>query len=107
MMDFERREEFLSLTVKALGEEDPDRFVECLLKRESYIGSLLEDGPHVFGGEIEACLQKEREILNRLEAEKKRIVQALDDLSIKKRAFRAYSPRFPLPPMPAFFKVTG
>jgi len=107
MMDPKEREEFILLTEKALREDDPDRLIECLMERDPYIRHLLKNDPHVFGDEMEECLEREMQVLERLEQERKDIIEKIDNLSKNKKAIRMYSSKFPLPSMPIFFNITG
>ena len=71
-MDLHEREDFILLTKAALNEKDPDKFVEYLMKRDPYIGSLLKNAPEIFGDMAEECLLKETLIMERLEKSEKR-----------------------------------
>lgn len=103
----QEREEFVMLTQTALNEPDPDKFVECLLKRNPYIGRLLKIDPQIFGGMAEEYLIRETLILERLEKERRDTIEKMDNLSKNKKAIRRYTSHFPLPPTPNFFKKTG
>ena len=106
MNDWEK-EEFIRLTEKALDEEDPDRFIEDLMKRDAHTGALLKNDPGSFGAETTLCLAHEQQILERLERERKKIIDEMDRLSKNKKAIRTYSPKFPFPPMPLFLNKKG
>jgi hypothetical protein len=106
MNDWEKKE-FILLTEKALDEEDPDRFIEYLMKRDAHTGALLKDNPSLFGNEAPRCLSREQQILERLEEERKKIIVEMDRLSNSKKAVRTYSTKFPLPPMPLFLNKKG
>jgi hypothetical protein len=49
----------------------------------------------------------ERKILERLESERKKIIKDIDNLSRQINIAKAYSARFPIPSIPAFFDQTG
>jgi hypothetical protein len=103
MMNLHEREDFILLTKTALNEKDPDKFVECLMKRDPYIGSLLKNTPEIFGDMAEECLLKETLILGRLEDERKETIEKMDRLSKNRKAVRRYASQFPLPPPLTFF----
>jgi len=71
----QEREEFVMLTQTALNEPDPDKFVDCLLKRNPYIGRLLKIDPQIFGGMAEEYLIRETLILERLEKERRDTIE--------------------------------
>lgn len=106
-MDPQEREKFVLLTQTALNEPDPDKFVECLLKRDPYIGRLLKIDPRIFGGMAEEYLLRETLILERLENERKETIEKMDKLSKNRKAVRGYTSKFPLPPPSAFFSKIG
>lgn len=101
------KEEFLLLTEKALNEDDLDRFIDCLIQRDTFTGALLKNDPHIFEGEAQACLAREKEILRRLEQERKNIIEEIDKVAKNKRAIKKYSSRFPFPGTPRFFNKAG
>jgi hypothetical protein len=107
MMDLREREEFITLTKAALEEEDPDRFVEFLMKRDPYISSLLKNDPEMFGDMAEECLLREDLILGRLENERKETIEKMDRLSKNWKAVRKYAAQFPLMPTPSFLNKIG
>jgi hypothetical protein len=107
MMDPRKRDNFILLTEKALSEDDPDRFIECLMKRNTYVSSLLKDDPRIFGEKKKDCLEKETQVLKRLKQEKRHIIEEIDNLLKNKKVPGGYFSKFPLPAMPVFFKVTG
>ena len=107
MMDLREREDFITLTKAALKEEDPDKFVEYLMKRDPYIGSLLKNDPEMFGDMAEECLLRETLILGRLENERKETIEKMDRLSKNRKAVRKYAAQFPLLPTPSFLNKIG
>jgi hypothetical protein len=107
MMELQEREDFITLTKVALNEEDPDKFVECLMKRDSYISSLLKNAPEMFGDMAEECLLRETLVLGRLEDERKETFEKMNRLSKNMKAVRKYAAQFPLPPTPSFLNKIG
>ena len=87
-MEHREKEDFILLTKKALSEADPERFVEVLLERESYIGLLLKGDPETLKEKTEECLLCETVILDRLEAEKNKVIGRIDKLSKSRRVPR-------------------
>jgi hypothetical protein len=106
-MELQERENFITLTNAALNEEDPNKFVEYLMKRDSYISSLLKNDPKIFGDMAEECLLRETLILGRLENEKKETFEKMDRLSKNMKAVRRYAAQFPLPPTLNFLNKIG
>ena len=106
-MDLREREDFIALTKVALKEEDPDKFVEYLMKRDTYIGSLLKSDPEMFGDMAKECLLREALILGRLENERKETIEKMDRLSKNWKAVRKYAAQFPLLPTPSFLNKIG
>ena len=101
------REEFILLTKKALGETDPDRFVQVLMERDSYTVLLLDGDPGILEETTEECLLYETLILKRLEEERSKIMGRVENLSKSRRVLGTYAPKFPFPPMPAFIDRSG
>jgi hypothetical protein len=101
------KEEFILLTEKALKEEEQDKFVESLMKRDSCIGNLLKNDPREFGEEMERCLFRETLILERLEKERIKVIEEIDKVSKNKKAIKKYTSKFPFPYMPVFFDKLG
>jgi hypothetical protein len=107
MMELQERENFIALTNAALNEEDSDKFVEYLMKRDLYISGLLKNDPEIFGDMAEECLLRETLILGRLENERKETFEKMDRLSKNVKAVRRYTAQFPLPPTPSFLNKIG
>jgi hypothetical protein len=107
MVEPQEREDFITLTKVALNEEDPDKFVECLMKRDPYISSLLKNAPEIFGDMAEECLLRETLVLGRLEDERKETFEKMNRLSKNMKAVRKYAAQFPLPPTPSFLNKIG
>jgi hypothetical protein len=98
---------FVSLTRKALSEEESDRFLEDLLERDGLMRELVEKGPVLSPEEAGICLFQEGRVLARLEEERTKLLKDMEDLSINRKAVTAYVPKFPFPSMPVFFDRTG
>jgi len=56
---------------------------------------------------LKVWLEKEQEVLARLQEERKRVLRDMDGLSRRRAAVRQYSPKFPFPPMPVFLDKLG
>jgi hypothetical protein len=100
-------EEFLLLSEVAAGEEDQDRLVAVLTKRNACIGRLISEEADAFADEIGECLDRETLILERLEAERHKIVKEMEKVSHARKAARSYSTSYPLPSLPRFFHNKG
>lgn len=97
------REEFILLSEIVLGEEDQDRLVAVLTKRNASIGLLMSEDPKVFEDEITECLDRESLIIEKLEDERRKVVEKMEKVSRSRQAARSYSASYPLPPIPRFF----
>jgi hypothetical protein len=97
---------FVDLTDKALPEEDGDRFIECLVKREPYSMDLINHRVELNEEEVQRMLDKETKILERLKEERAKLLNEMDRLSKNRRLAKSYSPTFPFPSIPVFFDKT-
>ena len=100
-------EKILDLSSRALSEKDRGRFISYLKERSSLLTQVAGKGVEVEEAVLKAWLEKEQEVLTRLEEERKHVLQEMDSLSRRRAAVRQYSPKFPFPPMPAFFDKMG
>lgn len=100
-------EEFKALTINALEEEDGESFIEILIKRDELIKKIVKENIELNSDEIDYLHGLEEKISERLEAERKNVIEGISTISEKKRAIRKYTPKFPFPPMPAFFDKKG
>ncbi len=107
MTQQEMIEQVVELSTKALAEEDGDKFIEDLLKRDVLLVELIDREVEADRDLLKNWLEKELDILARLEKERTQLLKEMDNLSQKKRAMRHYCPRFPFPSMPAFFDKLG
>jgi hypothetical protein len=97
----------LDLSSKALTEKVRERFISCLKERGDLLAQIVGKDVELDEGALRAWLDKEKEILTRLEEERKRVLEAMEGLSRRRVALRQYSPKFPFPPMPVFFDKLG
>jgi len=102
-MNPEEWEDFVRLTENALAEDDPDKFVLCLLKRGRFVAPLLKNDPEVLGTGTKKRLARETRVLERLEKERSRVIEAMDKLSKSRKNLHFYASKFPFPPMPVLF----
>ncbi len=93
---------FASLTDRAAPEEDVDKFIERLLEREPYAMDLINHRIELEEDEIKDYLSKEEKILERLIQERTKLLHEMERFSKARKASKAYSPKFPFPPMPVF-----
>lgn len=100
-------DEYKALTLSALDENDLDRFMEYLIKRDVIIKKIVKENIELNEDEIDYLYGLEKEVLKRLEEQRKTIIEDISAISEKKRAIRKYTPKFPFPPMPAFFEKKG
>jgi hypothetical protein len=94
---------FSNLTDRALPEGDIDKFIEYLLEREPYAMDLINHRIKLNEEEINNFLSKETRIIERLQQERVKLLQEMERLVKARTASKAYSPKFPFPPMPVFF----
>lgn len=100
-------DEYKSLTLKALEVDDDNTFIEVLLKRDGVIKKMVKGNIELNEEEIEYLKTLEERVYERLEKTMKETLENIDNLSEKKRAIKKYTPKFPFPPMPAFFEKKG
>ena len=100
-------ERILDLSSRALSEKDRERFISYLKERSNLLAQIADKGVEVEEAVLRAWLEKEQEVLARLEEERKGVLKEMDGLSRRRAAVRQYSPKFPFPPMPAFFDKLG
>jgi hypothetical protein len=99
--------EFFQLTRNALDSDNDEAFFSILRER-NVLFRLSEQLSFSLSSEYVAkMIFIERKILERLESERKKIIKDIDNLSRKINTVKAYSVRFPIPSMPAFFDQTG
>ena len=100
-------EKILDLSVKALSEKDREQFISHLEERGILLSQIVGKDVEVDEEILKVWLEREQEVLGRLEEERKRVLADMDGLSRRRTAVRQYSPKFPFPPMPAFFDKLG
>jgi hypothetical protein len=105
-MDDDKKKTFFELTEKALLEDDVDKLIEDLLERNSSVEYLTKNDVDI-SEESEEFLFRETKILERLENERKKLLKDMDELSRNRSVVKAYSPKFPFPPLPVFFEKKG
>jgi len=99
--------EFFQLTRNALDSDNDEAFFSILRER-NVLFSLSEQLSFSLSPEYVAkMIFIERKILERLESERKKIIKDIDNLSRQINIAKAYSARFPIPSIPAFFDQTG
>lgn len=99
--------EFLHLTRNALGTDNNKVFFNVLIERNEMFGSIKQFSSSLSPEYIEQMISIERKIFVRLEGERKKIIKDIEKISRKINTLKAYSVRFPIPSMPAFFDQTG
>lgn len=100
-------ERIIDLSAQALSEKDRGEFVRRLKERSALLSQVIDKDIEVGVHTLGLWLEKEQELSARLEEERRRVLRDMDTLSAKRRAIRQYSPKFPFPPMPAFFDKIG
>ncbi|OPY00660.1 MAG: hypothetical protein A4E61_01937 [Syntrophorhabdus sp. PtaB.Bin184] len=96
---------FEGMTRAALEQEDSAAFVECLLKRQEVCERLALSSVVMEAEIAERFCANEMKVIERLEEERSKLLMEIDSYAQSRRAVRSYSPKFPLPPVPAFFSL--
>lgn len=94
---------FEGMTLAALEQEDGAAFIECLLKRQEVCERLALSSTMIDAKVAERFCSNEMKVIERLEEECSKLLMEIDSYAQSRRAARSYSPKFPLPPAPAFF----
>ncbi len=56
--------------------------------------------------ELKECLEREVDLLSRLNYERQKLLEEMEELSKNRNATRKYCAKFPFPPLPVFFDTT-
>jgi hypothetical protein len=99
--------EFFRLTREALDSNNDDAFFNVLIERNKMFGSIKQFPSSLSPEYIKKMIFIEKKIAARLENERKKIIEDIDKISQQINTLKAYSVRFPIPSMPAFFDQTG
>jgi len=100
-----RAAEFIRLSREALEEQDGHRLIALIIERNK----LLEEAQAAAQPfdlslqEMKECLEREGEILSRLEQERHKLLEHMESFSKSRNAARKYRATFPFPPLPVFF----
>jgi hypothetical protein len=97
------REEFMLLSEIAITEEDQDKLISILKKRNVNLSRLFLENIETFSEELEECLSRENLILEKLEKERHKIVERMEKISKARKNCKPYSTHYPLPLSPRFF----
>lgn len=102
-MSILEREEFILLSEIAVTEDDQDKFVSILKKRNSNLHRFFRENMESFSEEIEECLSRENLLLERLQKERHKIIERMEKISKARKDNRPQSAHYPLPLSPRFF----
>jgi len=94
---------FEGMTLAALDQEDGAAFIQCLLMREKVCERMTASSAGLDADTAERLRANETRVIERLEEERSKLLKEIERYSEVRRALRSYSPKFPLPPAPAFF----
>jgi hypothetical protein len=97
------REEFILLSEIAVMEEDQDKLVSILIKRNANLPRLFREDLESFLDELKECLSRENLIIEKLEMERHKIVERMEKISKARKTSQSYSVHYPLPFSPKFF----
>ncbi len=73
-------ERILDLSSRALSEKDKERFISYLKERSNLLAQIADKGVEVDEAVLRAWLEKEQEVLARLEEERKDALKEMDGL---------------------------
>lgn len=93
---------FIHLTREALNADSTEAFFNNLQKREKLLDSFEQLSLSLSPDSISKMLFIEREILKKLESERRTIMKDIDKLTRQMKTVKTYTARFPFPSMPAF-----
>lgn len=99
--------EFFQLTKDALDSDNDEAFLSILRERNALLSLSGQLSSSLSSDYVAKMIFIERKILERLERERKKIIKDIDNLSRQITTVKAYSVRFPIPSIPAFFHQTG
>jgi len=106
-MKDERIRLFVELTTKAMEEEDIDNFIEYLARRSLISDKIIKCEIKPDEEDVRSLVELEKSVLERLEYERKLIIQEAERLSNDMKAVKSYTAKFPFPVMPAFFSKSS
>jgi hypothetical protein len=98
--------EFIRLSREALEEQDRDRLIALIMEMNKLLAEARADVARPLDlslGEMKQCLERETEILARLEQERRKLLAHMESFSKSRNAAQKYRARFPFPPLPVFF----
>lgn len=98
---------FFRLTRNALGSDSDEALFTILIERNALFDSVDQLSSLLSPEYVEKMISIERKILTRLEKEREKIILHIDSISRHINSLKAYSAKFPIPSMPAFFDQTG
>ncbi len=106
--DPEIAREFVRLSREAQEERSREGLVELLMERGRLICDVQRSGRGLDLPlhELKECLEREVDLLSRLEYERRKLLAQMEDISKNMNAVRRYRAKFPFPPMPVFFDTT-
>ncbi len=102
----DRAMEFTRLSREALEEKDRDRLIALIIERNKLLAGTRSGDARPLDlslQEMKESLEREGEILARLEQERRKLLAEMESFSKSRNAAQKYRARFPFPPLPVFF----
>ena len=106
--DRQTARDFVRLSREAQKEPSRDRLIDLLMERRRLISDAQTSGSRLDLplDELKECLEREVELLSRLDYERHKLLEEMEELSKNRNAARKYRAKFPFPPLPVFFDTT-
>lgn len=106
LREVQAKEIFVQLTVKAVGEETVEGFLDTLLQRLLIVHAIDWEGIVVGEMEVSRWLSMEREVHDRLNGTRDCLLK-MEQHSTESVTHTAYRSRFPFPMIPAFLSQSA
>ena len=100
--------DFIRLSREAQKERSREKLIDLLMERRGLIFDAQTSGSRLDLplDELKECLEREGDLLSRLEYERHKLLEQMEELSKTMNAVHKYRAKFPFPPMPVFFDTT-
>jgi hypothetical protein len=101
-------EDFVRLSREAQKERNRERLIDLLMERGRLIFNAQASGSRLDLPlrELKECLEREVDLLSRLNYERHKLLVQMEELSKSRNAAQKYRAKFPFPPLPVFFDTT-
>ena len=98
----------MRLSREAQKELSRERLIELLMERRGLIFDTRASGGRLDLplDELKECLEREVDLVSRLNDERHKLLEQMEELSKNRNAAQKYRAKFPFPPLPVFFDTT-